>query len=46
MDTYTAFARMHLGVGLAALVVHLGLLWHDRAMVVPDDVAPAYFTLG
>ena len=35
-----------LGVGLAALVVHLSLVWHDRAIIVPDDVAPAYFTLG
>jgi MFS family permease len=34
------------GVGLAALVVHLSLLWHQRITVVPDDVAPAYFTLG
>jgi EmrB/QacA subfamily drug resistance transporter len=34
------------GVGLAAMVVHLSLLWHERATIVPDDVAPAYFTLG
>jgi hypothetical protein len=34
------------GVGLAALVVHVSLVWHDRTMVIPEDVAPAYFTLG
>jgi len=35
-----------IGVGLAAMVVHLSLLWHERATLVPDDVAPAYFTLA
>jgi MFS family permease len=34
------------GVGLAALVVHVSLTWHDRTVLVHDDVAPAYFTLG
>lgn len=34
------------GVGLAALVVHLSLLWHDRTTLVPDDIAPAYLTLS
>jgi len=34
------------GVGLAALVVHFSLTWHDRTVLVHDDVAPAYFTLG
>jgi len=35
-----------IGVGLAALVVHLSLVWHDRPTPVPDDIAPAYFTLA
>jgi MFS family permease len=35
-----------LGVGLAAIVVHLSLVWHDRPTPTPDDVAPAYFTLA
>jgi EmrB/QacA subfamily drug resistance transporter len=35
-----------IGVGLAALVVHISLNWHERTTLVPDDVAPAYFTLG
>jgi EmrB/QacA subfamily drug resistance transporter len=35
-----------IGVGLAALVVHVSLLWHDRAAVTPDDVAPGYFVIG
>jgi len=34
------------GVGLAALVVHLSLLWHGRSTVAVADVSPAYFTLG
>ena len=34
------------GVGLAALVVHISLTWHDRTVLLHDDVAPAYFTLG
>ncbi len=35
-----------LGVGLAAIVVHLSLVWHDRPTPMPDDIAPAYFTLA
>jgi hypothetical protein len=34
------------GVGLAALVVHLSLLWHDRSSVIAADITPAYLTLG
>jgi EmrB/QacA subfamily drug resistance transporter len=34
------------GVGLAALVVHLSLTWHDRAAITSDDVALAYFIIG
>jgi EmrB/QacA subfamily drug resistance transporter len=34
------------GVALAALVVHLSLLWHGRAALAPDDVAPGYFAIG
>jgi EmrB/QacA subfamily drug resistance transporter len=34
------------GVGLAALVVHLSLVWHDRTVIVPEDVTPAYLTLA
>ena len=35
-----------IGVGVGALVVHLSLVWHERTMLVPDDISPAYFTLG
>ena len=35
-----------LGVGLAAIVVHLSLVWHNRPIPTPDDIAPAYFTLA
>jgi hypothetical protein len=48
----TSFAAMaqqltqSFGVGLAALVVHMSLVWHDRAAIVPDDVTPGYLTLG
>jgi hypothetical protein len=34
------------GVGLAALVVHMSLVWHDRTTVTVGDVTPAYLTLG
>jgi len=34
------------GVGLVALVVHLSLLWHGRAVIAPADVALGYFTVG
>jgi hypothetical protein len=34
------------GVGLVALVVHLSLIWHDRAAIGPDDLALGYFTIG
>src|SRR5215813_14270132 len=34
------------GVGFAALIVHLSLAWHGRTVLVHDDVAPAYFALG
>jgi EmrB/QacA subfamily drug resistance transporter len=34
------------GVGLAALVVHLSLIWHDRTTIASGDVALAYFTIG
>jgi hypothetical protein len=34
------------GVGLAALVVHLSLVWHARAAIAPEDVALGYFTIG
>jgi EmrB/QacA subfamily drug resistance transporter len=47
--SFSAMAQQLLqsiGVGLAALVVHFSLTWHERAVLVPDDVAPAYFTLG
>jgi EmrB/QacA subfamily drug resistance transporter len=35
-----------IGVGLAALVVHLTLTWFGRDALLHHDVAPAYFTLG
>jgi hypothetical protein len=34
------------GVGLAAIVVHVSLSLHGRTALVPDDAALAYFTLG
>jgi EmrB/QacA subfamily drug resistance transporter len=34
------------GVGLVALVVHLGLTWHAREAVAPQDVGLGYFTIG
>jgi EmrB/QacA subfamily drug resistance transporter len=34
------------GVGLAALVVHLSLTWHERAAITSDDVGLAYFIIG
>jgi EmrB/QacA subfamily drug resistance transporter len=34
------------GVGLAALVVHLSLLWHGHTEVAVADVSPAYVTIG
>jgi len=34
------------GVGLVALVVHIGLTWHDRIAIAAQDVALGYFTIG
>ena len=34
------------GVGLAALAVHLGLIWHARTVIAAQDVALGYFTVG
>ena len=34
------------GVGLAALVVHLSLIWHAHAAIASEDVALGYFTIG
>jgi MFS family permease len=34
------------GVGLAALMVHLSLIWHDRVAIAPADVALGYFAIG
>jgi EmrB/QacA subfamily drug resistance transporter len=34
------------GVGLAALIVHLSLTWHDRIAIAPQDIALGYFTIG
>ena len=34
------------GVGIAALLVHLSLIWNDRSMVTADDISPAYFVMG
>jgi EmrB/QacA subfamily drug resistance transporter len=48
----TAFSAMTqqlaqcLGVGIAALVVHLSLIWHDRAAVMAEDVALGYYAIG
>jgi EmrB/QacA subfamily drug resistance transporter len=35
-----------LGVGLAAMVVHISLVWHERTALTPDDIALGYFLLG
>jgi EmrB/QacA subfamily drug resistance transporter len=34
------------GVGIAALIVHLSLLFQGRTAIVPDDISPAYLTLA
>src|SRR5262249_49863414 len=34
------------GVGIAALIVHLSLVWRGHAAIAPDDISPAYFTLS
>jgi len=34
------------GVGLVALVVHIGVTWHDRIAIAAQDVALGYFTIG
>jgi EmrB/QacA subfamily drug resistance transporter len=52
MSRATSFAAMSqqlsqsFGVGLTALVVHLSLTWHDRATMLPADVALGFFTIG
>ena len=52
MSRATSFAAMtqqlsqSLGVGLTALVVHFSLTWHDRATMLPQDVALGFFTIG
>jgi hypothetical protein len=52
MSRATSFSAMaqqlcqSLGVGLAALVVHLSMTWHGRAAMSPDDVAAGLFTMG
>jgi len=52
MSRATSFAAMtqqlsqSFGVGLTALVVHISLTWHDRAMMLPEDVALGFFTIG
>jgi hypothetical protein len=52
MSRVTSFAAMtqqlsqSIGVGLTALVVHFSLTWHDRATMLPEDVALGFFTIG
>jgi EmrB/QacA subfamily drug resistance transporter len=52
MSRVTSFAAMtqqlsqSFGVGLTALVVHFSLTWHDRATMLPEDVALGFFTIG
>jgi EmrB/QacA subfamily drug resistance transporter len=52
MSRVTSFAAMtqqlsqSIGVGLTALVVHFSLTWHDRATMLPGDVALGFFTIG
>jgi EmrB/QacA subfamily drug resistance transporter len=48
----TAFSAMAqqlaqcIGVGIAAVVVHLSLVWHARGAIMSEDVGFGYFTLG
>jgi hypothetical protein len=52
MSRATSFASMtqqlsqSFGVGLAALVVHFSLTWHDRTTMLPADVALGFIALG
>jgi EmrB/QacA subfamily drug resistance transporter len=34
------------GVGLVALIMQLGREWHGHAVIAPDDIAPAYYTIA
>jgi EmrB/QacA subfamily drug resistance transporter len=52
MSRATSFSAMlqqlcqSFGVGLTALIVHLGLIWHGETTLSADDVAPGFFLLG
>ena len=52
MSRTTSFAAMmqqlsqSVGVGLAALIVHLSLEWHGRTTMSPDDVSVGFFVIG
>ena len=48
----TGFAAMSqqvwlsFGVGLVALIMQLSREWHGHAVIAPDDIAPAYYTIA
>jgi EmrB/QacA subfamily drug resistance transporter len=48
----TAFSAMTqqlaqcIGVGMAAVVVHLSLIWHGRATIMAQDVGFGYYAIG
>jgi EmrB/QacA subfamily drug resistance transporter len=48
----TSFAAMaqqlaqSFGVGLVAMAVHLSLVWHERTVLAPADIAVGYYAIG
>ena len=52
MSRATSFAAMtqqlaqSFGVGLAALVIHLSLLWRGKPDLAAADIAPGFFAIG
>jgi EmrB/QacA subfamily drug resistance transporter len=52
MSRATSFAAMmqqlsqSIGVGLAALIVHASLVWHDRTTLSPADVSSGFFVIA
>lgn len=37
---------LSLGVGVAALVLHVSLAWHGRSRMTAGDVRPAFIIIG
>ncbi|MDB5593455.1 MAG: family efflux transporter permease subunit [Hyphomicrobiales bacterium] len=52
MSRATSFSSMAqqlaqtFGVGVAALVIHLSMLWHGGTVVTAADIQPAFFTIA